>query len=126
MVVSAKSNNKVTGNLGEAMAAEALEKQGYTIVTRNYRKRYGEIDIIAKKEKTLYFVEVKTRKEKDFGNPLESITPRKQKKIYQVAQDYLQEHPACAEMEFGFLGVGILLQGTRAYHIEIVEDYFIS
>lgn len=125
MAVSAKSENKIKGNLGEDIAAAALEEQGYAIVTRNYRKRYGEIDIIARKENTLYFVEVKTRKSMDFGNPLESVTPQKQRKIYQVAEAYLQEHPAYGEMEIGFLGVGILLQGQNAYHIEIVEDYFI-
>ena len=124
MPTTAKSNNKVTGNLGEDIAAATLEKQGYTIVTRNYRRRYGEIDLIVKKGNRLYFVEVKARKSRDFGNPLESITPRKQKIIYRVAQGYLQEHPACEEMEFGFLGVGILFGKNGEYHIEIVEDYF--
>ncbi len=125
MTISAKSDNKIKGNLGEDIAAEALKEQGYTIVARNYRKRYGEIDIIAQKSKTLYFVEVKTRRNEEFGNPLESVTPGKQRKIYRVAEAYLQENSIDAEMDIGFLAVGILLQGERAYNIEIVEDYFI-
>ncbi|MCI8336754.1 MAG: YraN family protein [Peptococcaceae bacterium] len=125
MTTSGKHNNKKTGNHGEDIAAAALEEQGYTIVARNYRKRYGEIDIIAQKGKTLYFVEVKTRKDAAYGNPLESVTPGKQRKIYRVAEAYLQENPAYREQNIGFLAVGILLQGAGAYNIEIVEDYFI-
>lgn len=125
MATSAKSNNKVTGNKGEDIAVASLEKDGYTIVTRNYRKRYGEIDIIAQKNNVLYFAEVKTRKSSEYGNPLESVTPVKQRKIYQVAETYLQENPACQKMEIGFLAIGILFQPDGEYHIEIVEDYFI-
>ena len=124
MTSSAKSNNKVTGNQGEDMAAAALERQGYTIVARNYRKRYGEIDIIAQKGKTLYFAEVKTRKSAEYGNPLESVTPGKQRKIYRVAEAYLQEHSNWVDCNISFLAVGILLGQNGEYHIEIVEDYF--
>lgn len=126
MTISGKHNNKKTGNYGENIAVAALEKQGYTIVARNYRKRYGEIDIIAQKGKTLYFVEVKTRKDAAYGNPLESVTPGKQRKIYRVAEAYLQENSAYRELNISFLAVGILLQGAGAYNIEIVEDYFIE
>lgn len=125
-MTSGKSNNKVKGNLGEDMAAKALEKQGYQIVARNYQKRYGEIDIIAKRGNSLYFVEVKTRKDKDFGNPLESITARKRQKICLVAQTYLAEYHVRDDVEIHFLAVGILLQKNGEPIIDIVEDNFLS
>lgn len=123
MTILGKSDNKRKGDLGEDMAAENLEKNGYELLCRNYRKRYGEIDIIARKENRLYFVEVKTRRGESYGSPLESITPRKQKKIYQVAQEYLAEHPDLIELDIGFLGVGIYLGVKGEYFIETVEDY---
>lgn len=71
--------------------AQYLQKNGYTIITQNYRKRFGEIDIIAKKNDTLAFVEVKWR-----NNPLidsaELIGPSKQKKIISIAKEFLSKH----------------------------------
>ena len=69
------------GALGEKAACELLQKQGYKIIDRNFRTRYGEIDIIAldfsNKLETLVFVEVKTRWNLDYGYPEEAVTPRK-------------------------------------------------
>ena len=58
---------KKTGQLGEDIAVSFLETQGYTILARNYRQRFGEIDIVAEDGDTLVFVEVKTRKNDRFG-----------------------------------------------------------
>jgi putative endonuclease len=83
---------KSLGVLGEDMAVDFLEKKGYTILCRNYRCRSGEIDIIARKKKFFCFIEVKTRRTRDFGTPQEAVTPRKQHKIGRVALDFLQRH----------------------------------
>ena len=92
------------GRWGEAHAADYLVDQGYTIVARNERTPYGEIDLIAKKvcgpsaesresQEVLVFVEVKTRTSQSFGYPEEAVTPRKQINLISAAQHYLQEHP---------------------------------
>jgi putative endonuclease len=78
------------GSRGEELAAAFLERQGYRIVERNYRKRYGEIDIIAEDGGEIVFVEVKTRKSDRFGSPFEAVDARKQRKISRVATAYLE------------------------------------
>jgi putative endonuclease len=88
-----KSNTTAdTGRLGEALALEFLVGQRYGIVQTNYRKPYGEIDIIAQDEATLVFVEVKTRHSTVFGSGFDAVDIRKQRQISRVAQEYLQSH----------------------------------
>jgi putative endonuclease len=85
------------GRWGEAHAADYLQQQGYTVIARNVRTPYGEIDLIVQKksegETIAVFVEVKTRTSKTFGYPEEAITPRKRLNLISAVQHYLQEHP---------------------------------
>jgi len=87
---------KDEGELGERLASEFLKKLGYKIVTTNFRIRNGEIDIIAidnaKKEKSLVFIEVKTRKSTTFGTPFEAIGFYKLKALTNAAQVYKFSH----------------------------------
>jgi putative endonuclease len=78
------------GEQGEALAVQRLKKAGYKIIETNYRTRLGEIDIIAKDKDTIVFVEVKSRRSVNFGNPKQAVTLRKQKKISMVALSYLK------------------------------------
>lgn len=84
-------NNKPTGDFGETLACDYLKKQGYKILARNFRIRDGEIDIIAKEDNYLVFVEVKTRYSHEYGLPVESITPWKIKHLLKTARFYLYE-----------------------------------
>ncbi|MFH0936853.1 MAG: YraN family protein [Candidatus Daviesbacteria bacterium] len=84
-------NNKSVGDKGEYLACKYLEKLGYKILDRNYRIRGGEIDIVAKDQDYLVFVEVKTRYSHKYGLPAESITPWKIKFLLKTAQFYLQK-----------------------------------
>jgi putative endonuclease len=77
------------GQSGENIAAELLTQNGYTILAKNYRCLYGEIDIIAKELGVLVFIEVKTRTSQAFGSPASAITHRKQRQISKTAQHYL-------------------------------------
>jgi len=86
-----RSDNREKGTKGEDLATACLKKEGYRIIERNYRCRYGEIDIIAMDKKDVVFVEVKGRESDTFGSPEEAIGPAKQKKISMVALHYLQE-----------------------------------
>jgi len=78
------------GKTGEMLAGDYLENHGYTILERNYRCRFGEIDIIARDEAGIAFVEVKRRTSHRFGDPKWAITPQKQKKISMTALWYLK------------------------------------
>ena len=66
-----------------------MEEEGYFILDRNYRNRYGEIDIIAKKDKCLIFIEVKTRTNLEYGDPLEAINKLKISRIKRLASFYI-------------------------------------
>jgi len=77
------------GQWGEEQATLYLRRQGLKIVARNLRTPVGEIDIIARDGKTLVFVEVKTRRDVQFGTPAEAVGPRKQGQIVRAAQWYL-------------------------------------
>ena len=70
-----------TGKRGEQIACKALEKKGYRILERNYRCRYGEIDLVARHRDYIVFVEVRSKTGHGFGSPEESITAAKKKKL---------------------------------------------
>ena len=78
------------GEKSESIAVSYLKKQGYKIIEQNYRTKLGEIDIIAREKGTIAFIEVKSRKSKNFGNPKWAVTPKKQRKISMVALQYLK------------------------------------
>ena len=78
--------------LGEKIACDFLGKNGYQVVEKNYRCRDGEVDIIAKQQETLVFIEVRTKKSFLFGSPEESITQKKKERMIAVAEHYKQNH----------------------------------
>ena len=84
-----KKYNKVIGSYGENIASDFLINNGYNILDMNYRNRYGEIDIICRKNGLIIFCEVKSRYTNSFGNPIESVTYYKQKQIIKLSQIYL-------------------------------------
>jgi putative endonuclease len=116
------------GNTGEAVARAHLERLGWRILATNFRCRQGEMDIIASEtengSETLVFVEVKTRRGKAHGSPIEAVNERKRQKLIVVAQAYLAdrnaggEEPACrfdvAEVFFGPDGLATV-QMHRAF-----------
>ena len=81
------------GHLGESLASVFLEKKGFTILERNWRTPYGEIDLIAQCDDVIAFVEVKTKASKSLGPPEISITPRKEEHMRCAAEYYIQQHP---------------------------------
>lgn len=81
------------GKLGERIALEILRRRGYKILQRNFRSKFGEIDIVAQDVNTLVFVEVKTRWSKKFGYPEEAVTPWKLRSIVKTGDYYKLTHP---------------------------------
>jgi putative endonuclease len=80
------------GKMGEDLACKELERRGYAILARRYRSRFGEIDIVANHQETIVFVEVKARDGDDFGGGAAAVTPWKQRRIAQMAVDYLSRN----------------------------------
>ena len=87
-------NRIALGKRAKIWPAANCERQGYAILARRYRTRYGEIDIVARDGATLVFVEVKARASAEFGPPAEAVTPRKQRTISLMASEYLLRHQA--------------------------------
>lgn len=85
------------GKKGEDLACEYLKRHGYRIIGRNFKFHYGELDIIAVKEETLVFIEVKTRVGRAFGLPEEAVTPRKLREVIKTAQFYKSLHQELPE-----------------------------
>lgn len=87
-----KTNSKAYGNDGEILAVQFLEREGYQILQRNFRCKLGEIDIVARSEGYLCFIEVKRRKNMASGHPFEAISIHKIKRICKTALVYLRFH----------------------------------
>ena len=109
------------GTTGEELAVNFLKKRGYTILERNYRNAFGEIDIVARHRGTLVFVEVKTRMTDDYGKPFEAVDSRKQKKMKTTALMYLKRFRK--EVPARFDVVSILLN-EESPGIDLIQDAF--
>lgn len=111
-----------TGMLGEKLACDFLGKNGYHILETNYRCPGGEIDIIAQQEDTLVFVEVRTKKSRQFGTPEESITPTKMERLRTVAAHYGQNRSNLpASWRIDVVAIQMDSKG-RVSRIEIIEN----
>jgi putative endonuclease len=116
------SRHLQVGHQGEAIALKYLKKNGYKIIEKNYRSKLGEIDIIAKDQKTLTFIEVKTRQSVRYGHPKAAITHQKQKKISMVALGYLKETNQ-SNHKARFDVVSIIIEDKKP-QVEIVKNAF--
>ncbi|MBQ9488187.1 MAG: YraN family protein [Selenomonadaceae bacterium] len=113
------ARTKNLGNAGETFAANFLEQKGYKIITKNFRVRSAEIDIVAEFEGTIIFVEVKTRSDVKHGLPIEAVNFRKQQKIIEAASVFLQDEKYC-DCACRFDVVEVYSNGVKfsARHIE--------
>jgi putative endonuclease len=124
LLLKNKNETATTGRLGESLALEFLVGKRYAIVEKNYRKQYGEVDIIAWDGATLVFVEVKTRHSTIFGTPFEAVDARKQRQISRIAQEYLQTHQL-GESSARFDVIAVLLdRGNRPAVIDHMKNAF--
>ena len=113
---------KQTGRMGEALAAEALEKSGYRIVKRNVYSRYGEVDLIAEGDGCICFVEVRARQKGSMVCPLESITPAKIRRIVATALTYLCDHPSGLQPRFDLFAITV--ERGKAVACEHIKGVF--
>ena len=119
------------GQLGERIAEEHLEHRGYSIVARNFRTRYGELDLVAADDRSLVFCEVKTRvagSRSGPDGPLDAIGPRKRDRLRRMATQWLAETPTTdrptrAQLRFDAIGV-MLTPAGRLLALEHLENAF--
>ncbi len=111
-----------TGKRGEELAVAYLKSKGYSIIERNYKCLFGEIDIVAKEGNTVVFVEVKSRKSEDFGDPQAAVGWEKKRKISRIALKYLEEkHLYPCDARFDVVAVKMLPAGNT---IELIQNAF--
>ena len=110
------------GAWGEDLAAEYLTRKGFRIAARNWRCRFGELDIVAAGDGFLCFVEVKLRRSNQFGTGAECVTWRKQEKLRVAAEFYLQKRPTALQPRFDVIEVlapsGFATKIPKIRHIE--------
>ncbi|MBQ4518878.1 MAG: YraN family protein [Clostridia bacterium] len=119
-------NTKDIGTAGEKAACKYLKKNGYRILECNYQraagKIIGEIDIIAKKDNVVSFVEVKTRKSEEFGLPCEFVTKSKQQRLIKTAYTYIMEHNL--DECYSFDVIEVLHNGNKVTLVRHIPNAF--
>ena len=122
---------RAIGALGERLAADHLRRAGYEIVDRNFRTRFGELDIVAAGDRCLVFCEVKTRVRgrSGGGDPFDSIGTQKRRRLRAMAAQWLAERraevgrPLEPELRFDAIGV-IISPSGRLLALDHLEDAF--
>lgn len=102
-----KTDRQYSGQAAEKLAKIYLLKQGFVFIEKNYHCRHGEIDLIFKDNETIVFVEVRFRRQVNFGSACESIDKKKQKKIIKAAEYYLHYHRLSESVTSRFDVIGI-------------------
>ena len=110
------------GQWGEEQVAEKLRRDGWTVVARNFRCRFGELDLVAENKTFLVFVEVKLRKDDRFGSACEAVTTSKQHKLRAAAQYYLTGHPTRLQSRFDVAEV----YAPQGVHTKVPDIYYIE
>ncbi len=111
------------GQQAEDEACQYLKKQGYSLITRNYRCKRGEIDLIMKDKTTIVFIEVRVRNNLRYGDALASVDLRKQKKLTITATHYLCQQKWFNKVNCRFDVIGISYSQTKA-SIEWIKNAF--
>lgn len=121
--MSDKSSNGSVGGVGESIAVTYLKGQGFKIVECNFRSVCGEIDIVARDGRTIVFVEVKCRKNDNYGPPQLAVTPFKQRQISKAALVWLSRKKLY-DAEARFDVVAIMLRDHDLPEIEHIRNAF--
>jgi len=116
------------GELGEALASDHLEARGYSVIERNFRTRYGELDLVVADARSLVFCEVKSRVGRTAGiGPLAAVGPAKRGQVRRMARQWLAERgsagPRPPEMRFDAIGITLDRHG-RLVELDHVEGAF--
>lgn len=117
----AKHNH--TGLTGELLGTDWLTAAGYQVLEKNWRHSHWEVDIIAAKNNTLHFIEIKTRRSKKFGLPEEKVGNKKIQNLINAAEQYLYLHPQWTRIQFDILSV--LMSANEPVNYFFIEDVYL-
>ncbi|MBC7902052.1 MAG: YraN family protein [Gemmatimonadaceae bacterium] len=117
-----EDHNRGLGKTGEALAAEYLNRQGFTVLHKNWRKGRLEVDIIAARDDVLHVIEVKTRRNNVFGEPEDSIGLKKIERMLRGGLAYVSAHPHWARMQLDVLSI-TMMEEEPAYFL--IEDVYL-
>lgn len=114
-------DKRVLGKKGEEIASKYLIKSGYKVIEKNYRTKYGEIDLICEKEDSIIFIEVRTKTNLDYILPEESITSKKIEHLKKSSLEYLSNsNRKYKNIKFEF--IGILFLNKENYKLNHIKD----
>lgn len=111
------------GRWGEEIAAQYLQHSGFDVLHRNWRFSRFEIDIIASKNQTLHFIEVKTRTSQEFGLPEESVSLKKILNLLKAGEQYQWQHPKWTRVQYDILSVSLDTGKPPAFYL--IEDIYL-
>ena len=117
-------STRQTGKRGERIAQAFLKRRGYSIVDTNWSTRFGEIDIVARRDDQLVFVEVKTRHSQDTESAFAGITPAKHERLIKAVYQYLHDHELDDDTRWRIDAIGIALDRYAPPKIDHVTDVF--
>lgn len=114
-------NNTQKGKEGEILAENFLKKKGIKIIEKNYRTKFGEIDLIGFDKRTIIFIEVKLRNNNKFGYPTEAITKKKLSHLFQSAEIFISQRNLNYNYRFDVIAIR-QDDMNRCYHLEWFKD----
>lgn len=114
------NDKKSKGDFGEETACKYIKKNGYKILGKNFRTKFGEIDLIGIDNDTICFIEVKARSSSDYGSPEEFVTKRKQERLWKTASIYINKNT----LEFGNYRFDVISVDLENEEIEIFKNAF--
>lgn len=113
-----------SGHAAESIAAAFLEERGWEILARNHHCRGGEVDLVAAKDRTIAFVEVRSRTRDDYGHPVESVSWEKRRRIVRAAVDWARRAGVMESHFLRFDVIGILSREDDEPEIRYIEGAF--
>ncbi len=120
------TRRKARGDQAEAAAEQWLVRKGLALVTRNYRCRQGEIDLVMQDQDTLVFVEVRWRQNRSHGGALASVDHHKQHRLIQAARHFLAKHPAHQQRPCRFDVIGMEPDNNGSVSYQWIQNAFYS
>lgn len=114
--------NKNLGKLGEKLALQYLLKKGYRFVARNYQGHWGELDLIMKNDQRFIFIEVKTRKNPNFGSGEEAVDHHKKRKLLRTIHQFMENYDVLPEQEWQLDLITIDFTGFNTATIQHFEN----
>jgi len=110
------------GEIGERVAERWLRRQGFRVLQRRYKNGHRDIDLVAERDGTIVFVEVKARRDDRFGGPLEAVNWRKRRELERSARVWIDRHGRPDEA-YRFDVIGVIVEGGRV-RVRHVQDAF--